>query len=352
MHALNERLVFPTYYIELVESLIRARQGDLQQILRRCGFEPEEMRQGERMLSVEQMQALMQLGLENLLPGEPRFIQIMRHLPVTAHGLVGMAAMTADTLGEALDVGLHYFPLLLPAFELYRETVGNETQVVLRRHYDFGAAINELLTEMIIGSFNRMGEFASSAQLRSPVLRFSMKVHFTHACTENPEAYAAFFGQPATFGSTENKFVIARSVLSMPLLTRNRTTRQALEATLDRQLQALSQPAPMTQRVRRLLTQAIARGHLPGAEEIANELALSSRTLSRRLREEGTSLPAIIEAVRIERAELLLIGSDLPLARVAEQLGFSDLSTFSRAFKRVKGVTPSELRSPAAKEGA
>jgi AraC-like DNA-binding protein len=344
MRASNERLVFPAYYIELVESLIRARQGDLAQIAPRCGLTPEQLRQRDQPLALAQFEALMQLGLENGLPGEPLFIQAMRHLPVTAHGLVGMAAMTADTLNEALDVALHYFPLLMPAFELYRESVGNETHVVIRRHHDFGAAMNALLTELIVGSLNRMGEFASAPQLRAQGQRFSMRVHFTHACAGNPAAYEAFFGQPVAFGAPENKFILARTVLSQPLLTRNRTTRQALEATLDRQLQALPQQRQMTQRVRRLLAQAIARGHLPGAEEVASELAMSARTLSRRLREEGTTLLALTEAVRIERAELLLVGSDLPLGKVAQQLGFSDLSTFSRAFKRVKGIAPGELR--------
>lgn len=343
----DERRVFPAYYIELVESLIRARQGDLAQIPRCCGLTREELQQPDFQLSLEQFQRLMQLGLENLLPGEPRFMQIMRHLPVTAHGLVGMAAMTADTLGEALDVALHYFPLLMPTFELHRSTPGNETHVVIRRNHDFGSPLNELLVEIIVGSFSRMGEFSSNTQIKPTAQRFSMQVQFTHACTEDADAYVAYFGQPVTFGAAENKFIIARSVLNQPLLTRNRTTRQALEATLDRQLQSLPQQAVMTQRVRRLLTQAIARGHFMEAAEIAHELAMSVRTLSRRLREEGTSLLAITEAVRIERAELLLISSDMPLTKVAQQLGFSDISTFSRAFKRVKGVTPSELRRPA-----
>lgn len=350
MRATEEGGGFPAYYIELVESLIRARRGDTGEIARRCGLTPEDLANPELRLSTEQLQSLMRLGLENLLPGEPPFIQVMRHLPVTAHGLVGMACMTADTLGEALEGALHYFPLLMPTFELQRSTVGNEVHVVIRRHHDFGSPLNELLTEMIVGSLNRMGEFASVVRLGAREPRFGMKVQFTHACSGDAEAYAACFGQPVAFGAAENKFIIARSVLNMPLLTRNRSTRQALEATLDRQLQTLALPAPVTQRVRRLLTQAIARGHLPGAEEVAVELDLSVRTLSRRLREEGATLIALTEALRLERAELLLVGSDLPLGKVAEQLGYSDLSTFSRAFKRARGVSPSELRRSPAKD--
>lgn len=340
------RLEFPAYYLELVESLIRARQGDPEQIAMRCGLPVAALRDPDTRLSLAQFQALLWLGMENLLPGEPPFLQLLRHLPVTAHGLVGMAAMTTENLGEALDVALQYFPLLMPAFELHRSTVGNETHVVIQRLHDFGSPFNEVLTELIVGCLNRMGEFASTSPLQPRGQRFSIKVQFTHAALGDPDSYAACFGQPVLFGAPENKAVIARSALAQPLLTRNRTTRQALEAALERQLQTLPQ-ATMTQRVRRLLTQAMARGQLLDAAAVANELALSVRTLGRRLQEEGSSMSALLEAVRLERAELLLVSSDLPLGRIAQQLGFSDLSTFSRAFKRVKGVSPSELRRAA-----
>lgn len=105
-------------------------------------------------------------------------------------------------------------------------------------------------------------------------------------------------------------------------------------------------PAPVTQRVRQLLAQALAHGQLPDAAGIASMLALSVRTLGRRLQEEGSSLSRLLEAVRLERAELLLADADLPLARVAELVGYSDLTTFSRAFKRVTGRTPAARRRP------
>lgn len=349
MQAPTQPLVFPPYYIELVESLIRARQGDVGQVARCCGLAPGETAT-DTTLTLAQFQALMRLAQQNLLPGEPPLLQLMRHLPVTAHGLVGMVAMTADTLSEALDVALRYLPLLLPAFEMHRRQVGNESHVVIRRLHDFGAPLNARLVELVAGSLCRMGEFASPAQLSPRSPPFSFKVFFAHACEGDPAAYAAFFNQPVTFNAPEDRIVIARAVLAQPLLTRNRTTHQVLEAALERQRQSLAQPAPVTQRVRRQLTLALAAGQLPGAEAIAAELGVSVRTLSRRLREEGTSLPALAEALRLERAELLLVGSDLPLARVAEQVGFSDLSTFSRAFKRVKGRAPSELRRPAGSE--
>ena len=71
---------------------------------------------------------------------------------------------------------------------------------------------------------------------------------------------------------------------------------------------------------------------------------MSTRTLSRRLRDEGSALPDLTRDARIDQAERLLAGSDLPLAKIARQLGFSELATFSRAFKQATGRSPGEFR--------
>ncbi len=344
-----DRLLFPVQYVEMVEHIIRARQGDIGQIYRAINRSSEELRQPDSHLTVEQFKTLVYLALDNLPVGrEPRFIQALHHLPMTAHGLVGMVAMTADTLGEALDSALHYLPLLLPSFELCRVMVGNEAHVYIKRLYDFGSPANEWLTELIVGSIGQMAHFASGTKLGiEQAIRFNMRVHFTHPCTENADAFDAHFGAPVRFNRGEDFFVVSRSVMNQPLLTSNRVTRMTLEAMLDRQLQALPQHAMMSRRVQRMLKQALTRGSMPSAVEVASELAMSVRTLSRRLSEEDTSFLAIAEEVRIERAELLLISSAMPLAKMAVQLGFSDSTAFSRAFKRVKGCAPSELRKHA-----
>ncbi len=83
---------------------------------------------------------------------------------------------------------------------------------------------------------------------------------------------------------------------------------------------------------------------MPSAADVAAEVAMSTRTLNRRLLKEGSSLIAIMEEVRIARAKALLMESDLPLSSIAHKVGYSGLSTFSRAFKRMTGQAPSEMR--------
>ena len=343
----SERWLFPLHYIGLVESMISARHGDTSQVYTCIGLTREAIQQQpDRLLTLSQFKSLISLCIDNLrLNSELRFEQILHYLPVTAHGLIGMACMTADTMGEALDMALRYFPLLLPAFELSREDLSHEAHIYIKRNHDFGSTANELLTELIVGSIGRMAQFASGTKLNlQGAVKFRMKVQFSHPSTESLDRFAAHFGSPVMFDGLENKFVVAREVLDQPVLTSNAATRMTLEALLDQQMQARPKQFLMSRRVRAMLKQALLNGQVLSAAEIASELAMSVRTLSRRLSDDGVSLSSLIEEVRIERADLLLTSSDLPLIKMSQQLGYSDIYAFSRAFKRVKGYTPSELR--------
>ena len=81
--------------------------------------------------------------------------------------------------------------------------------------------------------------------------------------------------------------------------------------------------------------------------KLARELRLGSRTLQRRLEDEGTSNAQVLDRLREVRARALVGNGTEPLAEVAFALGFSEFATFSRAFKRWTGVAPGGFRSAA-----
>jgi AraC-like DNA-binding protein len=99
----------------------------------------------------------------------------------------------------------------------------------------------------------------------------------------------------------------------------------------------------ITERIRRIL-----RGHLsgemPSLEDIGRELAMTPQTLRRRLHEEGRGYRGIKEALRRDAAIEYLARPELALPEIAERLGFSESSTFQRAFKQWTGVAPGEYR--------
>ncbi|KZL20229.1 HTH-type transcriptional regulator VirS [Pseudovibrio axinellae] len=91
------------------------------------------------------------------------------------------------------------------------------------------------------------------------------------------------------------------------------------------------------------LVRARLPGNLPSGDEVAKELCLTRRTLTRKLSEEGTNFKSLVEAARCDLAKRLLVGTD-SIAQVAFLLDFADQAAFSVAFKRWTGATPAVFR--------
>lgn len=115
-------------------------------------------------------------------------------------------------------------------------------------------------------------------------------------------------------------------------------TRRAL-AEARRQLDTLRQ---VTHQVRTYL-----EAHLeedPDIDTAAEALGYSRRTLTRRLHEEATSFLHVKDQLRRSLALQLLIANQLPVETIADRVGFADLTTFHRAFKKWTGTTPLAYR--------
>ena len=102
--------------------------------------------------------------------------------------------------------------------------------------------------------------------------------------------------------------------------------------------------ASLSIRVRVLIDGQLARGKV-GVEVVASQLHMSRYTLHKKLKAEGLTFARILEDVRRKRALAYMQDKTKPLVEIAEQLGFSELSAFSRAFKRWMGSSPAEYRS-------
>jgi AraC-like DNA-binding protein len=116
---------------------------------------------------------------------------------------------------------------------------------------------------------------------------------------------------------------------------------------LDRHARDLLARLPDTSRTTSAVRQAVLDGLRQGdvlIDTIARRLAMSARTLQRRLGDEGTTFDALLDATRKELAFSYLAGDSLASSEVAFALGFSDSTAFHRAFKRWTGTTPGAWR--------
>jgi AraC-like DNA-binding protein len=119
--------------------------------------------------------------------------------------------------------------------------------------------------------------------------------------------------------------------------------RHVLEAQANDILARLPARAGLALEVQRALAARVAGGDM-GIDSLARQLAMSGRTLQRRLAAEGVSYQALLEDARKEAAERYISESILAIGEVAYLVGYSEPAAFHRAFKRWFGVTPEGFR--------
>jgi len=174
--------------------------------------------------------------------------------------------------------------------------------------------------------------------------------------TGNRKMYEAHFGCPARFDAGENTIVFAKADLDRPFLTHNADLFATVAPQLEAELaQALASKA-IGEQVKGILKRLLA-GRRPGIEDVARELRLSSRTLQRRLAEDGATFQQLMQEARRELARHYLQHSALELNETAYLLGYEDAHSFFRAFHDWEGRSPGEwrarhARSPRTRSGA
>ncbi|MEM9120421.1 MAG: AraC family transcriptional regulator ligand-binding domain-containing protein [Cyanobacteria bacterium P01_F01_bin.56] len=168
-------------------------------------------------------------------------------------------------------------------------------------------------------------------------------VHFSHEAPPDSAFHEDYFQCPVHFGSNRDGLVISNEML----LARNRLGDQVISAFfdthLDIELAELVDKSRIDRRVAKQITQALSEG-VPSISDIAQQLSMSSRTLQRRLADEGWVYQELVDDTRRELAVRLLERNDYSLAEIAFLTGYAEQSTFTRAFKRWHGQTPTGFR--------
>ena len=175
-----------------------------------------------------------------------------------------------------------------------------------------------------------------------------VEVRLRHPETPCKGDYARVFRCPVHFGAETSAILFSRADLDHPLPAANRELARANDQILSDFLAALTEDDLITQ-VKEALTHELPSGS-PTDESIARTVHLSTRTLQRRLAAAGTSYAQLLDGVRRELAEQYVTDPSRSLSEITFLLGFSELSAFSRAFKRWTGKAPTAVREAAPAE--
>lgn len=169
-----------------------------------------------------------------------------------------------------------------------------------------------------------------------------LEVRFSYSRPADVSRHEAMFHCRVAFGADEWCLAFRAEDASRPFLASNRELAQSNDRCLEEMIASLRSD-DLVARVKRAIVDELPSG-APSEESVARVVSMSARSLQRRLSEEGTGFLDLLAAVRRDLADRYVRNRDLPLTEVGYRLGFSDLSAFSRAFKRWNGRSPAEAR--------
>lgn len=156
-------------------------------------------------------------------------------------------------------------------------------------------------------------------------------------------AYDDFFRVPVLFGQSCNAMEIHRELLDRPLNSAFPALHQQAEYRVEQRLAQLPSKVKLIATIEQTLV-ADPRLLGQGIEQVAAALDLHPRTLQRRLQEQGEGFAELQSRVRYRLACEALRESSEGIESISERLGFSDRRSFTRAFERWSGVSPSAYR--------
>jgi AraC-like DNA-binding protein len=254
----------------------------------------------------------------------------------TAHGPLGYAAMACGTLREALELVVRYMHLRQQDVNL--RLFVEEGQVVLEvtDAHDMGPARRVIYEAMMIGLWHIAGFLLGEERPRCE-LWFDWP---------EPKYYAAYRRRlPAVrYGMRSMQLRMDERYLNRKLVMAEPEAARRAVAECEREMALLGGgPQQLKERVRAEL-HAGPDGYL-GLPAVAARLFMSERTLKRRLEALGTSFRALLDGVRYDDARRMLKNPDLDIQQIAVALGYTDPPSFTRAFRRWSGQTPSEARA-------
>ncbi|MCY1288965.1 putative HTH-type transcriptional regulator [compost metagenome] len=305
-----------------------------ERLCRGLGFTPDELQDPAQRISYRQAVTMIQRALA-ALPEQGLGLWVGHRNVLGTLGLLGHVLSLCKTLRDAFEIGRRFQHTSgsVAVYSLHEGAEESFVEVECRLPF---ADVQVFAVEEFFASLMVYSRALVSTEFQP--LRFE----FTHAAPTYEAEYRRLLGPSLHFGCLHNRMVIASHWLDMHLPNHQPVAlRQALNL-LELEGGQVQQKADLLQTVERAIARDLPHGsHI---DKVASDLNMSSRTLRRRLAEHDMSFDALQEQVRRARAMSLLNNPDMPIERIAEELGYSDVRGFRRAFKRWTGLSPSACR--------
>ncbi|WP_226911397.1 AraC-like transcriptional regulator QhpR [Gallaecimonas mangrovi] len=320
-----------------LSDFIGEKGGDADHILGISGVDPELLAQPTLSLNLANYCRVMEEAARH--SGCDNFgLHYGKQFKPQSLGLIGYIGLCSNTLESALQNWVGAFPYhqhdtlirLVDKGDCWRLDYQVRHGAILCRRQDA-----ELTMGMVLNLVRH-----GAGKLWAP-----REVHFEHPQPEAWHEHCKAFDAQVYFDQPFNSMLIPKRDLQRPMPDSDPMLLMVMQDAI-RRLNSQSSQQGLVDLARERVRQLLPQGE-PALEDVAEPMGLSSWSLQRRLKEQGLSFTAVVEKVRCEMATYYLQQRQLPISQMALLLGYSEVSAFSRAFRRWFGISPRQWRKEA-----
>jgi len=252
------------------------------------------------------------------------------------YGLLGYALLSASTLRRAMTVAVNFGQLTFSFFTFEMMEKDRQAWFAMKDAPPIEQKLHDVYLDRDISA--AVVGFSAVLGKKLPL----DEVHLAHDGHGRRQQYRDYFGCNITFSSYPSKLLFNASLLDTPLPQRDPDSSKYFRQQCQMLITKLKHQSYFADDVRMLL---LARpGRFPNIDFVAEHLHVSVRTLRRKLAKEGSSFRELLEEVRFQLSKEYLLDTKLPLAEIADLLGYTEAGNFSHAFRRWTGQSPRGFR--------
>ena len=263
-------------------------------------------------------------------------VRVGQQMKIDDYGVLGLSWRTCSKAGEIFERSERYFKLLSNTYVFKVEKDQNSANIhLLRESYRRGVALsNEATFSATVVVLKAMTE-TDIAPIR---------VSFKHDPPSDLKDYEAAFQCPILFNQPQNFLSYKTADLETRTAKADASINQFLVERVEEETKGIEvSPNKIATDIEKLIKDALPSG-IPSIDQIAQHMGMSSRTLTRRLAESGSTFRNHVKKTQESLAKDLLLNAPRSVGEIAFEIGFSEQSAFNRAFKRWTGKSPVEFR--------
>jgi AraC-like DNA-binding protein len=330
----------PTYLVRVAQLLLTDAQRagiDRDALLRELGLDAKLLENPDDRLPLHTFAAIARAVIDR--SPEPGFgLRAGAARSARDGGLVGYTMLHSATLRDALTRLERYGRIMADHNRIAIDEAGSAVTITFEGHPVL-EAIHEL-TELDVAWF--------VAAIRAMTTRefTPREVRFPYESPEHAAELRAYFRSSLQFVAPHVAIVLKPSDFDLPVAASDPTLAGYLDQLAENAVKALGEDDSTTGRLRKVLWSRLSEG-APTLSTAAAAMAVSPRTLQRRLRDEGVTFAEALSKLRHDLAVHFLKDRTLAMYEVGFLLGYAEPTAFHRAFRRWRGMSPRKFRETA-----